>query len=60
MQALEKFSKAGSMHVLDNSKKHTEGLASLDCCYKFITVASILTGENKETTSVQNCSHSGG
>jgi hypothetical protein len=42
VQALEKFSKAGSMHVtrhvLDNSKKHTEGLASLDA----VTNSSVL------------------
>jgi hypothetical protein len=42
VQALEEFSKAGSMHVprhvLDNGKKHTEGLASLDA----VTNSSLL------------------
>jgi hypothetical protein len=46
VQALEKFSKAGSMHVprrvqgmfWTNSKKHTEGLASLDA----VTNSSLL------------------
>ncbi len=41
-------------------QKAHRGSGLFGCCYKFITVASLITGENKETTSVQNCSHSGG